>query len=494
MSERILFVDDDAGVREALSFSLEEQGFDVTCADSGEAALDETAKASFDVVLTDLRMPGMSGIDLVRELSVRAPQLPCVVITAHGSVDAAVEAMRLGASDFLQKPISRDVLRITLERVLRSSRLARENATLRDRLDQLHVDDDGIVASSAAMRAVLDVVDRVADTDATVLLTGESGTGKEMVARRLHERSHRRDRPFVALNCSALPRELLESELFGHEKGAFTGATRSRRGRFVEAQGGTLFLDEIGDMDLDLQSKLLRALQERQVDVVGGGSVEVDVRVLAATHRDLSARVASGAFREDLFFRLHVLPIQLPPLRARRGDVPLLFRHLLARAAEVAGREVPEVDAELLAGLEERPWPGNVRELSNVATRLLLTGDGQRLSAAALQDSDGRGVGGATARADGEATEDASAGVGVRDGLLHLPEEGVSLEALERAAVIAALSVSGGNRTRAAKFLRVPRHVLLYRMEKYGIDDDEVRACDGAAAAPLRAVAEEDVA
>jgi two-component system NtrC family response regulator len=468
---RVLLVDDDAGVREALAFSLEEQGFDVTTAEDGRAGVAAFEGASFDLVLTDLRMPGLDGFGVLDAVRARDARVPVVVITAHGSVDAAAEAMRRGASDFLEKPVAREVLRLTLERTLRAAALADENAQLKARLET----DDEMIAVSGAMRDVLEVVDRVADTDATVLLSGESGSGKEVIARRLHARSRRAGRAFVAVNCSALPKELLESELFGHARGAFTGATRDRKGRFVEAEGGTLFLDEIGDLDLELQAKLLRALEERVVDVVGGAHVPVDVRIITATHRDLNALVAEGRFREDLFFRLHVLPIALPPLRARADDVAPLFRRFAARAAAQAGRAAPEITPALEDALRARPWPGNVRELLNVATRLVLTARADQLDAADLATADGQGAGRPKAASP---TLDA--------GVLRLPDEGVSLEALERAAVLAALAGARGNRSKAARFLRVPRHVLLYRIEKYGIADDEIAALDGRPEAPLK--------
>ncbi len=460
MSHRVLLVDDDHGVREALAFSLEEFGFAVDTAASGDDALTRFAAARPDVVITDLRMPGMSGLDLVRALRADAPDVPIVVITAYGSVETAVEAMRLGAADFVGKPIARDALKITLDRVLRQRALELENASLRARLDATG-DAGAILATSPEMKATLAVVDRVAGTDATVLITGESGTGKELVARRLHERSSRHAGPFVALNCSALPSELLEAELFGYERGAFTGATRPRKGRFVEASGGTLFLDEIGDLSAPLQAKLLRVLQERVVDVVGGGPVEVDVRILAATHRDLRQMVAEGTFREDLFFRLHVVPIALPPLRERTADVGPLFLRFVQTAAAQSGRPPPTVAPELLDAIRLRAWPGNVRELENLATRLTVTATGDMLTADDLTDADGapRAAIGA-----GESARARAAG-----GLLQLPDDGVSLEALERAAVVAALSASRGNQSKAARFLRVPRHVLLYRIEKYGV-------------------------
>ena len=484
MSARILFVDDDASVQEALAFALGEQGYEVSTADDGPSALRLLDEARFDVVLSDLRMSGMSGLELVRSVAQRPEPPPVIVITAYGSVDAAVAAMREGAADFLEKPVSREALRLTLERALRASRLARENEALRERVRALEESEEELIATSQRMRRVLDLVDRVAASDATVLITGESGTGKELVARRLHARSPRKAGPFIALNCSALPKDLLESELFGHEKGAFTGALRSRRGRFLEADGGTLFLDEIGDMDAALQGKLLRALQERTIDVIGGGSVPVDVRVVAATHRDLPELIAGGAFREDLYFRLHVIPVDLPPLRERPEDIPLIFASAVRKAALHAGRQPPRLDSRLLEALLDRPWPGNVRELENVATRLVLTCSTHVIERTHLLDRDGMGAHSTTDAAPSPSPIEQTAVRALAD-RIELPRDGVALEALERAVVVAALSACDNNRSRAARFLRVPRHVLLYRVEKYGIRDDEVLACGGHPSAPL---------
>ena len=483
MSARILLVDDDAAVREALSFSLTEQGHAVDTASDGRAALARLDARTYDVVLTDLRMPGMSGLDLLSALKERGSTIPVVVITAYGSIDGAVRAVQLGAADFVEKPVSREALRLTLDRVLFKKALVDENRALKAELS-LARDDDGFLAVAPSSVAVVNLVDRVATTDATVLLLGASGTGKELLARRLHARSPRRSGPFVAINCSALPSELLEAELFGFEKGAFTGATKKKRGRFVEADGGTLFLDEIGDLDPSLQAKLLRVLQERVVDVVGGASQPIDVRIVAATHQDLAERVRDGRFREDLFFRLHVVPVAIPPLDERREDIAPLFHLLLRKSARALGVPVPEVDEALVAALSARAWPGNVRELENLTVRLLAEHAGARLESTMLPSS------AAVARVASTSSTRPLVDGGGR--VLTLPEDGLSLASLERAAIVAALSRSHGNQSQAARFLRVARHVLLYRIDKFGIVESEWRAAGGAARAPIVDVDEEE--
>ena len=481
--QRVLFVDDDKHLSEVLSFSIEEQGHEVVARHSVDEALSTIrAEPPFDAIITDLRMPGKSGMDLVKEVCAQPGHPPILVLTAHGSVDAAVEAMRLGAADFLTKPIGRDVLSLALDRVLQSAALRQENEALRKAVEEL-ADQGEIIGRSKPMRDVLELVDRVAPTNATVLIHGESGTGKELIAKRLHEHSLRKDKPFVALNCAALPKDLLESELFGHTKGAFTGATSSRKGRFVEADGGTLFLDEIGDLDLDLQAKLLRVLQEGVVDVVGGGPQKVNVRIIVATHRDLEALAREGAFRADLYFRIRVVPVELPPLRARGSDIGLLFAAFVARAAKAGGRQPPPIDPALIAELSSCPWPGNVRELENVATRMVVTAPPDTpLSPAMRLPQDGRLD--LNQPAGLSAHDEASIGA-LQEGVVELPDQGVGLEEVERALIVAALSRTNGNRSQAARLLRIPRHVLIYRLEKYLIEDDEVRALAGSSRAPL---------
>jgi two-component system NtrC family response regulator len=482
--KHILLVDDDHSVAEALSFSLASLDFEVTVAhdvSSARATLERNSE--FDLVITDLRMPGESGLKLVEFLHHREGGPAVVVLTAHGNVDTAVEAMKLGAVDFLEKPISRETLKLTLARAFRNRALAWENQDLKKKLKATG-DARRIIATSLVMSALLDTVDRIADTDATVLLQGESGTGKELLASRIHHHSSRASGPFVAVNCSALPSSLLESELFGHAKGAFTGATRSRSGKFVDANGGTLFLDEIGEMHADLQAKLLRVLQERVVDVVGGQSRKLDVRVIAATNANLDAMRADGRFRDDLFYRLSVLPIRIPPLRERREDIPVLFEHFVRVISAQEGRPAPVLAADLHAELIRRDWPGNVRELQNVATRMVLLSTSDRLTQKEFTLFEGPGKPPSPSKENANPTPES--GIIAAGAELRLPNEGTSLEELERAAVLAALSACGGNRTRAAKFLRVPRHVLIYRIEKFKITHEEIPDVAGEPRALIR--------
>jgi two-component system NtrC family response regulator len=406
-------------------------------------------------VITDIRMPGISGLEVLRKVKEKYPETLVIMITAHGSIEMAVEAMREGAYDYITKPLNRDALLMTLEKALQYRHLKYENLRLKQELgERFHVDQ--IVGASPSMRALVQQVERVAETDATVLITGETGTGKELVARSIHYQSRRRDYPLVTLNCAAIPRDLLESEMFGHAKGAFTGAARERKGKFHAASAGTLFLDEIGNMDVSLQAKLLRVLEDQQVTRIGEEEpVKVDVRVLAATNRDLRAAVDAGEFREDLYFRLNVIPIQIPPLREREGDIPALVEHFVGAAAP--GKRTA-IDPEVLEAFEAYHWPGNVRELENVIERMLIFQTGDALSPEALPQEILRGR--------------MKVPLGA-EGFIQLPQEGISLEALEKEVVSKALEINGWNQVRAAKFLGVARHILLYRMEKYGIRPPE---------------------
>ena len=453
MTGRILFVDDDRAGREVALFNLRKAGHKVTAASDGQEGLSLFSPEKFDLVVTDVKMPGISGVDLLRRIRSLAPDVPVLVITAFGNVETAVEAMKAGAYDFIGKPFHRDQLLLSVEKALERRRLAAEVRNLRVRASGVERE---IVSVSAAMQRVLEIADRVAATDASVLISGESGTGKEAIARRIHVRSPRAEGPFVAVNCAAIPGELLESELFGHARGAFTGAVRDRLGRFRQAERGTLFLDEIGEIPLDLQAKLLRALQERTVDVVGGDKpVPVDVRILAATNRDLLERIGEGTFREDLYYRLNVVEIRVPPLRERPEDIPPLVEHFLAELA--SDREV-EVPAPVLAELTRRPWPGNVRELKNACERMVILCSGGEVSAADLPPPPPRRKG-EDAAAEGEEWP-------------ALPAEGLSLVDLEKRVIERALRQKGGNITQAAAFLRIPRHILVYRIGKYGIRRD----------------------
>ncbi|MCL5966468.1 MAG: sigma-54 dependent transcriptional regulator [Deltaproteobacteria bacterium] len=455
MAGRILFIDDDRAGREVALFNLRKAGHEVTAASDGREGLAAFSAGMFDLVITDVKMPGISGIDVLKAVRRQASDVPVLVITAFGNVETAVEAMKEGAYDFIGKPFHRDQLLLAVGKALERKRLATEVRTLRIRATGVERE---IVSVSPAMRRVLEVADRVAATDATVLITGESGTGKEAVARRIHVRSPRAEGPFVAVNCAAIPGELLESELFGHARGAFTGAVRDRLGRFRQASRGTLFLDEIGEIPLSLQPKLLRALQEKIVDAVGGDRpIPVDARIVAATNRDLMERIREGTFREDLYYRLNVVEIHVPRLRERPEDIPPLVRRFLEEL--VADREIA-VPPAVMEELARRPWPGNVRELKNACERMAILCRGNEVSAEDLPPSP-----------PGTRAGDGSPEAAVDD-WPPLPPGGLSLVDLEKKVIERALRLKGGNITQAAAFLRVPRHILVYRIEKYGIRRD----------------------
>jgi two-component system NtrC family response regulator len=441
----VLIIEDDESLRRVLEFSLEEAGYRVLTAREGDSGLKTFRSEHPPLVITDIQMPGISGIEVLRIIKDEAPDTLVIVITAYGSVEKAVEAMKLGAYDYLTKPFGREELRLTVDKALSYRGLQEENARLRAELSD-QVDFTSIVGISEAMQQVFEVVRRVAATEASVLILGESGTGKELVARAIHYGSERRDGPFVPVNCAAIPAELLESELFGHVRGAFTGAVKERRGKFELADGGTLFLDEVGELPVEMQPKLLRALQEREIEPVGGTPHKIDVRVIAATNRDIEEELTQERFREDLYYRLAVIPVYLPALREREEDIPLLVRHFVTKHA---GTRI-EISDALFERMQAYPWPGNVRELENAVERMLILRLGDTLEA------DDFKVGPAQRSK-------------TKDRVLNLPPEGYPLEELEKEAVLEALRRSGGNQTRAAKFLRIPRHTLIYRIEKYGL-------------------------
>jgi two-component system NtrC family response regulator len=389
----------------------------------------------------------MSGIEVLRKVQEQAPGLPVIVITAYGTIESAVEAMKQGAFDYVTKPFNREELRLTLERALKLRRLETENTRLREEVVEKYR-FEGIIGTSDKLQAVLDMAGRVAGSDASVLITGESGTGKELIARAIHYTGSRATGPFVALNCAAIPENLIESELFGHVKGAFTGAVKDKEGKFELADGGTIFLDEIGELRIDLQAKILRALQERTIDRVGGAKpAQVNVRVLAATNRDLEREVKAGNFREDLYYRLSVITLQVPPLRERRDDIPLLAEHFLRKY----NRDAVSLAPDALAALSAYGWPGNVRELENAIERASVLRRGATITVSDLPDK----LSGARR--------------GVEDIILNLPEDGISLEELEKNLILKALEMHKGNQTRAAEYLRITRPTLIYRMEKYGL-------------------------
>jgi two-component system, NtrC family, nitrogen regulation response regulator NtrX len=369
MSRNVLIIDDEASIRQSLTGALKDEGYRVAVAASGKEGLDALRAGRPDVVLLDIWMPGMDGLETLKQIKVEWPDQIVIMMSGHGTIDTAVRATKLGAFDFIEKPLSLERLLVTLQNVTGVQDLARENQALRKQVQR----GRAIVGESAVMKQIQDLIRRVAPTTGSVLVTGENGTGKEVVAHAIHAFSTRFNKPFVDVNCAAIPEELIESELFGHERGAFTGATTLRRGKFDLANGGTLFLDEIGDMSLKTQAKVLRILQEQKFERVGGTqTIQIDVRVVAATNKDLKFEIHRGAFREDLFYRLNVVPFHIPPLRDRRGDIPVLARHFLKEFSGTHGRVLRALAPEALEVLASYSWPGNVRELKNLIERVII--------------------------------------------------------------------------------------------------------------------------
>ena len=447
MSEPVLLVvDDEANIRRILELSLGDLGYRVLTASTAAQASRRMADERVDLLLTDLQLPDRSGLELLAEVRAARPDLPVILITAYGTVESAVQAIRAGAFDYVMKPFRVEEIDALVQRALGLTRAERENAYLRE---VAAPEFEGMVAESPGMRAVVEAVERVAPAPTTVLVTGETGSGKELVARAIHARSPRAGRLFVALNCAAIPAELLEAELFGVAKGAFTGATADRPGKFELADGGTLFLDEIGDMPLAMQAKLLRALQEGSIERLGSNTVRrVDVRIVAATHRDLQARVHEGSFRADLFYRLNVFPIHLPPLRERREDVDPIAARAVERFGARMGRRV-RISPAALAALRAYDWPGNVRELQNVLERAVLLARGDVIDTLDLP-----------ARA---ASPPSVAAPGRPETLR------AAVERAEREAIEAALRFTGDNKSRAAELLGVSTRTLWYRLERLGM-------------------------
>ena len=484
---RILIVDDNETMREGLGATVRRMGHEAVLAASGAAGLVAFDKARPDFVITDLKMEGTGGLDVVKAVRERDPDCPVMIVTAFGTVETAVEAMRLGAYEFLQKPFAPEVVRLKVERALelRREKRARElaeadaaalraDAALPYRFDE----GLGMVGETPIMRAVFLTIEKVAPTDASVYIHGESGTGKELVARAIHARSKRADGPFVKVNCGALTETLLESELFGHEKGAFTGAVKRKLGRFELADKGTLFLDEIGDVTPGLQLKLLRVLQEREFERVGGEeTIKVDVRVVSATHRDIQAEVAAGRFREDLFYRLHVVPCFVPPLRERKEDIPRLVAHFVAKLGPRTNAAITGLTEVALARLCTYGWPGNVRELENVIEQALVFAEGDKIDVGALPPVVRGGAGENT--------------LAVPTGEMSLPD---ILEDLERQLILRAYEKSGGVKTECARLLGIKTSALYYKLEKYGIGTIESRESRGdkGAGAPGDAAAAEE--
>jgi DNA-binding NtrC family response regulator len=457
---RVLVVEDERAIQLALSGLLSREGYTVETAGSGEAAVARIAEVPFDCVLTDLSLgEGLSGMDVLKRAKEVRAQTSVIMITAHGSEKIAVEAMKAGAEDYVPKPFDNDEIRVVVARCLERTRLARENQVLLDRIAR-EVGFEDLVGTGPAMRKVFETVQKVAETDLTVLVRGESGTGKELVAQALHHRSPRARRPFVAVNCAAISRELVESELFGHEKGAFTGADARRVGRFEAAEGGTIFLDEIGDMPLETQAKVLRVLQERAFERVGGSRpIEVDVRVVAATHRDLERDVREERFREDLYYRLRVVPIELPPLRERREDIPALAVRFLSQLGARAPQASRSLSPEALARLARHDWPGNVRELRNVVEQAAVLAEGPAVEPADL-GLDGDAGQGLLPRFDPEQVPFSDAKRRV-------------VTAFERAYLLGALRRNGGNVSRTARTLGMVRQSLQQKIREHDLRSED---------------------
>lgn len=459
--KQLLIVDDEPNLRKILSAQLSRDGYEILTAEDGEQGLTLLRENHIDMVITDLKMPKVDGLTLLREALQENPELPIVMITAHGTVDTAVEALKIGAFDYLTKPFDKDEVRAVVAKALRTKQLSEEEATSSPQGPQARF---GIIGQSAGLQELYQLLERVADTPTTVLITGESGTGKELVARALHEHSSRRDKPFIKVNCAAIPKELIESELFGYERGAFTGAVTSKPGRFELANTGTLFLDEIGEIPVEMQVKLLRALQESEFERVGGiKTIRVDVRLVAATNRDLERLIASGNFRKDLYYRLNVVPIRLPALRERVGDIPALVEHFLAKFSERLKKHVVGTELEALECLSTYAWPGNIRELENVIERAVLFCDTDKLSVRDLPPE----VRGAAALQAPVSFDPAQSDLPRESGLKEHVK--VAMSRLERELVSRALSQTGGNVTHAARLLKISRKGLQLKMKELGL-------------------------
>ncbi|MBI5971388.1 MAG: sigma-54-dependent Fis family transcriptional regulator [Deltaproteobacteria bacterium] len=454
MQGAALVVDDEKGQREILKTILESEGYDAGVAASGAEAIEAVQKNNFDLVITDLKMPGMDGHELLKNVLAEKPAVSVVIVTAHGSIDSAVEAIREGAFDYLTKPLDRDRLLQVAKKAVEKSRLLSENIQLREQLErQFRL--PGIIGSDSRMREVFRIIRKVSGSSATVMIYGESGTGKELIAKALHYTSPRSALPFMAVNCAAIPEGLLETELFGYEKGAFTGAYARSTGLFEAAAGGTIFLDEIGDMSLNLQAKLLRVIQEREIRRVGGNtSVKVDVRIVSATNKDLPSEIKAGRFRDDLYYRLNVISFNLPALRDRRSDIPELAAWFIKKHNNASGKSVTRLTEEAMSALMNHNWPGNVRQLESVIERAVLLNDSHVIGIEAFP------------------MEMTTLPITLGKIDFELPDEGISFEEFERQLILKAMVKSGGVLARAAQLLGMSYRTLQYRLSKFGIDKE----------------------
>jgi DNA-binding NtrC family response regulator len=478
---KILVADDEQNLRRVLVALLRREGHEVVQAASGLEAIERLADV--DVVITDLRMPGADGMEVLRNASKSFPHTPVIMITAYGSVGQAVEAIKAGAFDYIEKPFEQEAIRLIVDKAIgqaTANKLAPQ-PTLYPPSSETTTGRFGIVGQSVEMQSIFAVIEKVADTPSTVLITGESGTGKELVAKALHEQSSRKNQPFIKINCAAIPKTLMESELFGYDKGAFTGATSSKPGRFELADEGTLFLDEIGEIPVEMQVKLLRAIQESEFERVGGlKTIKVDVRLITATNRDLEQEIQRGNFREDLFYRLNVVPLQIPPLRRRQGDIPLLVTHIIKKFNERLKKSITGIADDALAALENHNWPGNIRELENVLERTILFTKGDRIERADLQLANTpepamvprtiTNESGGLPLVSDEGFEDDGDGATETSGSL---KDAVRAETarVERELIVKALDETGGNVTQAARLLKISRKSLQMKMKEFGLRD-----------------------
>jgi two-component system, NtrC family, response regulator AtoC len=463
MADRVLVVDDEQSLRKVLAATLSREGYQVEVAEDGEEALIVLERDGADVIVTDLVMPKMDGLSLLRRVVQKHPDVPVIVVTAHGKIDSAVEAMKAGAFDFVTKPFENAELKAIIAKAARQSDLNLRNV-VPDAQEERRFTE--IIGRGQKMLELQQIINKVADAPSTVLIRGESGTGKELVATALHEKSSRRDGAFIKINCAAIPRELVEAELFGFEKGAFTGAVQSKPGRFELADGGTLFLDEIGEIPIEMQVKLLRAIQESEFERVGGvRTTKVQVRLIAATSRDLSKEIVAGRFREDLYYRLNVVPIELPPLRERRDDIPLLVEYFRQKYNQRLKKNVEKVEDDALAALAGYSWPGNIRELENVLERTILFAEGTRIRAADLPPS-------LRTQPHAASPDAVPHAANLAPGPLKEIVKG-QVQAIERDLIVRGLEVTGGNVTRTARLLKISRKSLQMKMKEFGLRGEE---------------------
>ena len=454
-NENIILIDDSPEIRENLSDSLRAEGYDVDTSSDGAEGISRIENKFYDIILTDLKMPGVDGMEVLKYVKENSPDSICIVLTGYGTIKNAVEAIKLGSFDYLTKPVKLEEIRITIQRALEHRNLKRENINLRNQLKKKYKFEN-IIGDNEKMQKVFETIEKVADTNSTILILGESGTGKELVAKAIHYNSDRREGPFVPVNCAAIPGELLESELFGHEKGAFTNAISTRIGRFELANGGTLFLDEIGDMNPILQSKLLRVLQERQFERIGGiKSIKTDIRVIAATHQDLKKAVQREKFREDLYYRLNVIPIKIPPLRDHKSDISLLVNHFLNQFSKTKKKKIVGISKDSMEKLMEYDWPGNVRELENIIERMVILTNNEMISLEDLPEK----IQSLTKMHSPNSFE--------------IPEVGLSLDTavneFERQLILQALNKTGWVKNKAAQLLNLNRTTLIEKIKRQNL-------------------------